>query len=192
MRFLVDTFKLQPHQRLLDLGCGPLCLGSKLIAYLDTGNYTGVDKDPILLGAGNALVKHIGLEHKQPDLICTQDLSTTECGKDFDVIWSHSVLIHMDPPTVATALDFMARHLGSNGVAYFTMNLGPHRILGEWTFGPNYQHPMPDHPDLRIGVLASLEALGDVVWCPPDSGMQATMLRATRKRNGTCTGPMMN
>ncbi len=192
VRFLVDTFNLNPSDRVIDLGCGPLCLGSWLIQYLDPGHYTGVDRDATLLGAGEALIGHLGLAHKDATLIHATDLSTTNLDGWCDVLWSHSVLIHMDPPTVAQALDFMARHLSPHGVAYFTMNLGPHKILGEWTFGPNYQHPLPEHPNLKITELASLESLGDVVWCPPGSGMRATMLRATHRRNGCPTGPIAN
>ena len=180
MHFLLNIFHVQPTDRVLDLGCGPLCLGSGLIAYLDPGHYTGVDRDPVLLDAGRALLRHKGLESKAPTLVCTNDLSTVTLGPVYDVIWSHSVLIHMDPATVQTALDCIARHLAPGGTAYFTLNLGPHKILGEWTFGPNYQHPVPEHPCLTIEPLALLSALGDTVWCPPDSGMQATMLRATR------------
>jgi cyclopropane fatty-acyl-phospholipid synthase-like methyltransferase len=191
VHFLVDMFHLKSSDRVLDLGCGPLCLGSWLIGYLDEGNYAGLDKDGTLLGAGQALVTAKGLEGKRPRLIQANNLAATTLGTEFDVIWSHSVLIHMDPATVDTALDFMARHLAPNGVAWFTMNLGPHKILGEWTFGPNYQHPMPEHKDLHISSYGLLTDLRDVVWCPPDSGMQATMLRATR-RNGACTTPTMN
>jgi SAM-dependent methyltransferase len=181
MNFLVTEGRLAPTDHLLDLGCGPLCLGSKLIAYLDTGHYTGVDRDATLLGAGKALVTRKGLDGKTPTLLCTQDLTTADCGRSCDVFWSHSVFIHMDPATVVTALDFLARHLADTGTAYFTMNLGPHKILGEWWCGPNYQHPMPEHPALAISVFGSLTDMGDVVWCPPGSGMQATMLQATRR-----------
>jgi SAM-dependent methyltransferase len=120
-------------------------------------------------------------------LLCTDDLDTVECGQDFDIVWSHSVLIHMDPPTVASALRLMARALRPGGTAYFTMNLGPERILGTWIYGPNYQHPFPAHPALDIREVASLDALGDVVWCPPDSGMRAVML-AARRRDGALVG----
>lgn len=186
MNFLVTEGRLTPTDRLLDLGCGPLCLGSKLIAYLDEGHYMGVDRDSTLLGAGKGLVHKKGLDAKRPTLVCTQNLTDTDCGSDFDVFWSHSVFIHMDPVTVDTALGFMARSLAKNGTAYFTMNLGPHKILGEWTFGPNYQHPMPEYPSLDISVFGSLTEMGDVVWDPPGSGMQATMLQAKRRENGPC------
>lgn len=178
MHFLVSMFKLQPSHTLLDLGCGPLCLGSQLIAYLEPEHYTGVDKDSTLLGAGKALLHAKGLEHKKPKLVWATDLDATDCFERFDFLWSHSVLIHMDPTTVASALRFMRRHLAPRGVAYFTMNIGPHKILGEWTFGPNYQHPVPECEGLRISPIGLLTEMGDVVWCPPDSGMQATMLRA--------------
>jgi hypothetical protein len=40
--FLVSPC-LQPHHHLLDIGCGSLRGGAKLISYLDAGNYVGTD-----------------------------------------------------------------------------------------------------------------------------------------------------
>lgn len=49
--FLVQR-GLQPHHALLDVGCGPLRAGVKLVPYLDPGNYYGIDLSDILIEAG--------------------------------------------------------------------------------------------------------------------------------------------
>ena len=43
---------LKPNHRLLDIGCGSLRLGSRLIPYLQPGNYIGIEKEQSLLDAG--------------------------------------------------------------------------------------------------------------------------------------------
>jgi len=49
--FLVSQ-GLMPHHRLLDIGCGSLRGGVKLIRYLDAGHYAGVDLHESLINAG--------------------------------------------------------------------------------------------------------------------------------------------
>src|SRR5215472_262077 len=43
---------LMPHHRLLDIGCGSLRGGVKLIRYLCAGHYAGIDLHESLLNAG--------------------------------------------------------------------------------------------------------------------------------------------
>jgi len=43
---------LQPHHRVLDVGCGCLRAGVKIIPYLDPGNYFGIDGEKQLLEVG--------------------------------------------------------------------------------------------------------------------------------------------
>src|SRR3989449_5135255 len=49
--FLVSQ-GLMPHHRLLDIGCGSLRGGVKMIRYLDVGHYAGVDLHESLINAG--------------------------------------------------------------------------------------------------------------------------------------------
>src|SRR6516164_2727494 len=43
---------LMPHHRLLDVGCGSLRAGVKVVRYLDPGHYAGIDLHESLLDAG--------------------------------------------------------------------------------------------------------------------------------------------
>jgi hypothetical protein len=46
---------LAPHHRVLDIGCGALRAGAKIIAYLDPEHYYGIDSDQHKLDAGYEL-----------------------------------------------------------------------------------------------------------------------------------------
>src|SRR5712691_3540887 len=64
--FLVSR-GLLPHHRLLDVGCGSLRGGVKLIKYLDAGHYAGIDLHESLLDAGYEIeLAKEGLTHKLP------------------------------------------------------------------------------------------------------------------------------
>ncbi len=54
MRVLLEA-GLQPHHRLLDIGCGSLRLGCKAVPYLDPGNYWGTDQSADLMQRGYEL-----------------------------------------------------------------------------------------------------------------------------------------
>ena len=43
---------LQPHHRLVDIGCGPFRAGRHFLDYLDPGNYYGVEANHSLIQAG--------------------------------------------------------------------------------------------------------------------------------------------
>lgn len=51
MQVLLDE-GLDPHHRLLDIGCGCLRLGHRAVAYLQTGNYWGTDASAALMLQG--------------------------------------------------------------------------------------------------------------------------------------------
>ena len=88
---------LLPHHTLLDIGCGPLTVGLKLIPYLDAGNYVGLDVRPQPLIAGYQLIAKAALVHKNPTLVLSGNF-----GKDvlhdrsFDRIWMSQLSCHLD------------------------------------------------------------------------------------------------
>jgi len=72
---------LTPQHRLLDIGCGSLRGGVKLIQYLDAGHYAGVDLNESLLDAGYDIeLAEAGLRHKLPR-------SNLVTGGEFDFSW---------------------------------------------------------------------------------------------------------
>src|SRR5260370_8123111 len=85
---------LTPHHRLLDIGCGSLRGGVKLIRYLDAGHYAGVDLHESLLNAGYEieLVK-AGLTHKLPrsNLVAEGEFDFSWCPMRVDFALAQSV-----------------------------------------------------------------------------------------------------
>jgi SAM-dependent methyltransferase len=86
---------LRPDSRILDIGCGNLRAGWRLIDYLEAGCYTGIDISPdILMDAEQRLVQY-RLADKRPYLYCI-DGTTLDFlpASHFDVIHAHSVFSH--------------------------------------------------------------------------------------------------
>src|SRR5260370_20885197 len=71
--FLVSQ-GLMPHHRLLDIGCGSLRGGAKLVRYLDPGHYAGVDLHENLINAGYEIeLAKAGLRPTLPTANLTAD-----------------------------------------------------------------------------------------------------------------------
>jgi len=68
---------MQPHHRLMDVGCGPLRLGSLAVDYLDPGHYFAIDASEELLDVGY----NRELTDRQRERMPRSRLHTTE---DFD------------------------------------------------------------------------------------------------------------
>lgn len=85
---------LMPYHRLLDIGCGSLRGGVKLIRYLDTGHYAGVDLHESLLDAGYQIeLAREGLTHKLPrsNLVADGEFDFSWCPMRVDFALAQSV-----------------------------------------------------------------------------------------------------
>lgn len=131
---------LKPHHTLMDFRCGTLRGGLPLIQYLDTGNYTGIEvRHEVLNEAVNELSES-GLMYKNPRLVCISDLEELDLGIRYDVIWSFSVLIHLEDSILRQVLKFIGRHLNDQGVLYANVNVGS-STEGKWQgFPVVYRH----------------------------------------------------
>ncbi len=91
--FLVSQ-GLMPHHRLLDIGCGSLRGGVKLIRYLDAGHYAGVDLHESLINAGYEIeLATAGLMHKLPrsNLVAEGEFDFSWCPMRVDFALAQSV-----------------------------------------------------------------------------------------------------
>ena len=97
-RLQVDYLKehgLQPRHRVLEIGCGNLRAGWRLIKYLRPGHYYGVDISPDVILAAQDTVAAQGLAAKVPHLTVVRDMTYAFLPDDyFDVIHAHSVFSH--------------------------------------------------------------------------------------------------
>lgn len=159
---------LQPHHILMDIGCGTLRGGIPIIAYLDAGNYIGLDcSEERLREAGDELLEH-ELSSKHPDIrlyTCLDDVRFTASP---DVFWAFSVLIHMPDNMTASCIRLVRRHMSTNSVFYSNVLLGDDNTVtppGAW---PIVTRPMDFYStaaaagDLKVEILGTLRELGHV------------------------------
>jgi SAM-dependent methyltransferase len=112
---------LQPHHRLLEIGCGPLQAGAPLIRFLETGNYTGVDISADRLQAARAVVSRFGLDSREPRLVLSDDFGLDELEPaSFDRVWSFHVVIHFPEDVVRRYMEAVATLLKPDGMGWFS------------------------------------------------------------------------
>ncbi|WP_234046927.1 class I SAM-dependent methyltransferase [Streptomyces adelaidensis] len=126
---------LQPHHRILEIGCGNLRAGRLFIDHLDTGHYYGIDISPaILMEAQRTLVRE-GLQSKLPYLTLVADLSFSFLPDGhFDVVHAHSVFSHSPTYVVEQCLEHVGRVLAPGGFFDFTFGRTEgteHQVLHE-------------------------------------------------------------
>jgi Methyltransferase domain len=94
-RFMVDR-GLEPHQVLLDIGCGSLRGGARFIPYLDRANYLGLDPKRELIDAG---IKHeLGeklCDLKQPEFVTSEAFEFWRFSKQPDFALAQAVFSHL-------------------------------------------------------------------------------------------------
>jgi len=89
---------LKPDHKVLDIGCGSLRGGVKLIPYLESGNYYGIDKNQSLLNAGwNKELKLLSLHYRQPrkQLVHLKDFEFQQINTHFDFAIALSLFTHL-------------------------------------------------------------------------------------------------
>jgi SAM-dependent methyltransferase len=114
---------LQPHHRVLEIGCGNLRAGWRLIDYLDAGYYYGVDiSQEVLFAAQETLVRH-GIVEKLPHLTLVKDMHFAFLpDAEFDVVHAHSVFSHSPLPVIEECFAHIGRIMKPDGFFDFTFN----------------------------------------------------------------------
>lgn len=190
-RFQIDFLRsvgLQPHHQLLDLGCGTLRGGIPLIAYLNPGQYAGVEVRRDVLDEGRQELAEAGLEAKTPQLVHCERLAALDLGRRFDVAWAFQVLIHLEDGILDDAVAAVARHLDDGGVFFATANVG-NRPAGSWQGFPVVHREAAFYADVfgRHGfAVADIGPLTSFGHQHPrlsvDAQARQRMLKATRLR----------
>jgi hypothetical protein len=120
--FLIEQ-GLQPHMRLLDIGCGCLRGGIHFIRYLNNGNYYGMDANDSLLQAGydEELYSH-GLQGKLPlaNLICSESFQFDRFQTDFNIAMAQSLFTHLPLNQIRLCLINLCAHVNSGAKFYAT------------------------------------------------------------------------
>jgi hypothetical protein len=115
---------LEPAHVLLDIGCGALRGGRHFIAYLDAGNYLGIDKHAELLRLG---ADEVGREHmvaKRPELVASADFDFHRFTRRPDVALAQSLFTHLTADDIARCLVRLREHAGEGCVFWASFFIG--------------------------------------------------------------------
>lgn len=120
--FLIEK-GLQPHHRILDVGCGSLRAGVCLVRYLDPSRYYGIDVSRALINAGyDQEIVPAGLSEKLPrdHLLVTNDFEVSAFQATFDFGLAQSVFTHLTLPYFTRCLDAIAPYFAPGGRLFAT------------------------------------------------------------------------
>ena len=87
---------LKPEHVFLDIACGSLRLGVKLIPFLEPGNYLGIDKEETLIDSG--IQEEIGPalnEKKHPSFVVSTSFEFEKFNKKPDFAIAQSLFTHL-------------------------------------------------------------------------------------------------
>lgn len=89
---------LKPHNSVLDVGCGSLRLGSKLVAYLGANQYFGTDLNTSLLDAGYERELSAELRSKldRANLVEHDATQSLPFERQFDYLVAFSLFTHLN------------------------------------------------------------------------------------------------
>ncbi|WAZ25157.1 class I SAM-dependent methyltransferase [Streptomyces cinnabarinus] len=95
--YLLDS--IEPHMRILDIGCGPGTITADLAALVPDGRVTGVDRAPGILEQARATAAERGLDNVD---FAVADVHALDYPDDsFCVVHAHQVLQHVGDPVAA-------------------------------------------------------------------------------------------
>lgn len=100
-----EHLRLQPAQRVLDLGCGP----GDIVQYLPAVRYVGYDINPAYIERAR---RRFGA---RAEFHCRPVDPSLHPGSDFDVVIAHGVLHHLDDEEARTLFQVARRALKPGG-----------------------------------------------------------------------------
>ncbi|MHA7957022.1 class I SAM-dependent methyltransferase [Streptomyces sp. L500] len=90
---------LEPHHRILDIGCGPGSITADLAALVPHGRVTGLDAAPGVLATARATARERGVSNTDFTVGDVRALDFPDGS--FDVVHAHQVLQYLDDPVAA-------------------------------------------------------------------------------------------
>ena len=149
---------LEPHHRVLDIGCGNLRAGWRIISHLEPGNYYGIDASPDVLIAAQRTLVEFTLQERMPYLLPVADLTfaALPAGR-FDVVHAHSVFSHTPLSTLDECLANVERVLAPGGRFDLTFNATAgrehHVVREDFYFRPQTLIDLADRHGLDAEVM---------------------------------------
>ncbi len=118
---------LRPRHSLLDIGCGPLRTGCRLVPFLNPGNYWGTDlsRDLILKGYASELTEGDRARLPRTQLIGDADFGFPGVPTEIDYILCFAVFTHLPANHLRRALLRIRQHFTRVEKLIFTTFLAP-------------------------------------------------------------------
>lgn len=132
---------LTPSDRLLDIGCGSLRLGCKMVDHLEPGNYFGCDLLVELIDAGYRLELTDEQRVRLPrtNLWATDNFDFSSLSKKPNFAIAQSVFSHLPPAYLRLCLTQLHPHFETGGRFFATFFLAkPRHSIAE-----SCVHPVP-------------------------------------------------
>jgi SAM-dependent methyltransferase len=119
--YLLQKMGLQPGDRLLDAGCGPLRSGVHFIHFLDRGRYCGFDSNPdFIRAAAETVAQNPALRDKSPRLECVDHFDVARFDGHFTYVLAFSVLNHCDEHMRRVFFENISRVAAAGSNIYLT------------------------------------------------------------------------
>jgi len=124
-KFLIDH-GLRPEHTLLDIACGALRLGNRVVPYLDRGNYLGIDiKEALIEHGKEAELGPTLCALKQPEFVVSDNFEFWKFTKRPDMAIAQSLFSHLIESDIGMCLENLALHRRDDTVFYATFNEAP-------------------------------------------------------------------
>lgn len=160
---------LRPNHTLLDIGCGPLQGGIKLIEYLDANHYFGVDlcHEPIV--EAYRQVAHFKLVHKNPTLVVSNSFGKDElANRTFNFFWMSQLLYHLPLKSVDKILQHIRTQMTPTSACYgdiidYDIKLDENAHWREFKFHhhqPCDLQEVAEKAGLNMNILGRIEEFG--------------------------------
>ena len=105
----------------LDMGCGPMRLGSALIPLLDKGWYYGQDVNSDTIAFGEEVLREVGIPEDAPyTLFASDQFELSVVDREVDIAFANSLFSHLTLNSIFTALLQLKTVLAPSGVFYAT------------------------------------------------------------------------
>jgi SAM-dependent methyltransferase len=186
---LLKRLGLTPRKRLLEIGCGPLTLGVPIIAFLEKGNYCGIDVRPSVLNAAYRLISNNELADKNPRFIYSKSFGRDELAQEiFDWIVSFSVLYHLEDNLVGDLFTAVSNRLTLGGV--YLANVNVEHAPSRWLEFPFVQRPISYYQECaqRVGLVAQILGRGEDFGMTKNDIASQNYLLSFRKVQGVSSG----
>lgn len=190
----IQLCDLQPHHRVLDVGCGIGKQAVPLTKYLDSkGSYEGFDivdegiqwcQREITSRHPNFRFRHVDVfnQHYNPEgKILPSDWRFPYADAEFDFVWLISVFTHMLPKAVLNYISEISRVLKPGGkafISFFLLNDESRRLIagGKSTIAMTHERGEysvldPEFPETAIGLSESF-----VRKCYSDFGLDISAI----------------